>query len=148
MAAELPRCATCRVSIQPGQNVAFRTDGRVQHVDCPEVLCPVCARAVLPGEPIRRDDESLLHANCWMRRLRRAEGLPGATRPIAGGCTATPWSLVSGRVVDSRPAPDEVIWVTRQLHERAAHARDSARAARQARRPLTGDALSRIGLFS
>jgi len=145
MAADLPRCAACRVSIQPGQNVVFRADGRVQHVDCPKVLCPVCSRNVLPGEPIRRDGEHLLHANCWMRRLRHSEGLGGSARPIAGGCAVSAWSLVSDRVVSSRPTPDETIWATRQLHARAACARAVARATRQTRLALDRGAASSIG---
>ena len=32
-----------------GQNVVFRLDGRVAHVECPEVVCPVCTRQILPG---------------------------------------------------------------------------------------------------
>jgi hypothetical protein len=87
MAVELPRCATCRVGVQPGQNVIFRADGRVQHVECPEVLCPVCARSVLPGEPIRRDGDRILHGNCWMRRLRGTERLGGSVRAIGGEST-------------------------------------------------------------
>jgi hypothetical protein len=85
MAADLPRCATCRVNIQAGQNVVFRIDGRVQHVECPQVLCPVCLRDVRPGDPIRRDGENLVHANCWMRRQRSGGGAAGAAPPIRGG---------------------------------------------------------------
>jgi len=70
MAAELPRCAVCRVAVKPAENVVFRTDGRVQHVACPEVVCPVCSGPIRPGDPIRRDAEALLHGNCWMRRIR------------------------------------------------------------------------------
>jgi hypothetical protein len=70
MAAELPRCAVCRVAVKPAENVVFRTDGRVQHVTCPEVVCPVCSGPIRPGDPIRRDAEALLHGNCWMRRIR------------------------------------------------------------------------------
>jgi len=72
MAIEFPRCARCRVTLQPGENVLFRDDGRVQHTDCPDVACPVCGRSILPGTPIRRDGEQMLHANCWMRRFRTA----------------------------------------------------------------------------
>jgi hypothetical protein len=68
MTAELPRCAGCRVTIEPGQNVLFRTDGRVQHVACPEIACPVCSCPIVPTDPIRRDGDQLLHGNCWMRR--------------------------------------------------------------------------------
>jgi hypothetical protein len=72
MTAELPRCAGCRVTIEPGQNVLFRTDGRVQHVACPEIACPVCWRPIVPTDPIRRDGDQLLHGNCWMRRTLTA----------------------------------------------------------------------------
>jgi hypothetical protein len=67
---ELPRCAVCRVSIKVGVNVRFRSAGRVEHVDCPEVICPVCTRSIAPSAPIRRDGEQLLHSNCWTRRYR------------------------------------------------------------------------------
>jgi hypothetical protein len=70
MTRDLPRCARCRVTIQVSQNVVFREDGRVQHPECPPVRCPVCGREVLPGEPIRRQDEWLIHANCWVRQER------------------------------------------------------------------------------
>ena len=67
MIDELPRCAVCRVRIEPGQNVVFRVDGRVQHAECPKVICPVCDLSVLPTQPIRRDGDRLVHANCWIR---------------------------------------------------------------------------------
>ena len=88
MMAELPRCATCRVNIEPGQNVVFRTDGRVQHVECPEVVCPVCGRGIRPAEPIRRDGDNLVHGNCWLKRLRAGNG-GAAAHPIAGGGPAS-----------------------------------------------------------
>ena len=72
MSAELPRCAVCRVSVHPGENLVFREDGRVQHVDCPAVVCPVCGRSITPHDPIRRDDADLLHGNCWIKRFRSA----------------------------------------------------------------------------
>jgi hypothetical protein len=68
--ADFPRCATCRVTVEAGQNVVFRLDGRVAHVECPEVVCPVCTRQILPGDPIRRTGEELLHGNCWVKRHR------------------------------------------------------------------------------
>jgi hypothetical protein len=68
--AELPHCATCRMGVRAGENIVFRPDGRVQHLACPEVVCPVCARVVKPHDPIRRDGEALLHGNCWVRRHR------------------------------------------------------------------------------
>jgi hypothetical protein len=70
MATELPTCALCRLRVQPGQNVVFRPDGRVHHAECPKVICPVCAGEIPPGQPIRRDGEQLLHANCWIKRFR------------------------------------------------------------------------------
>jgi len=68
---EFPRCAVCRTSIEPGQHVVFRLDGRARHLACPEVLCAVCARPVLPQEPIRREGLALVHGNCWLRRERQ-----------------------------------------------------------------------------
>jgi len=67
---EFPRCATCRVSIQPGLNVVFRPDGRVHHTECPTVVCQICSREVRPADPIRRDGEEMIHANCWIKRQR------------------------------------------------------------------------------
>src|SRR5438477_11733353 len=75
--AELPRCAVCRVSVEPGQNVVFRSDGRVNHADAPPVTCPVCSRLVRPEDPIRRDSDGLVHGNCWARRYR-SEPKPAA----------------------------------------------------------------------
>ena len=69
---ELPRCAVCRVTIEVGQPVVFRQDGRVQHTECPRVICPVCTRDVRPHDPIRRDGDHVLHGNCWTRRFRAA----------------------------------------------------------------------------
>ena len=74
MAAELPICALCRTRVQSGQNVVFRPDGRVHHAECPKVTCPVCTGDVAPGQPIRRDGEQIIHANCWMRRFRTSMG--------------------------------------------------------------------------
>jgi hypothetical protein len=82
MTAALPRCAICRVGIEPGQNVVFRPDGRVQHAACPEVLCPVCGGPIRPADPIRRDGEVLLHGNCWMRRARAAAAAFDAKPPV------------------------------------------------------------------
>ena len=84
--AEFPRCAMCRTTIEPGQNVTFRSDGRVSHVDCPEVVCPVCTRKIFPGDPIRRNGEEMLHGNCWVKRYRA----------MAGGSSNPPWTA-SGR---------------------------------------------------
>ena len=84
--AEFPRCAMCRVTIEPGQNVVFRSDGRVAHVDCPEVVCPVCTRKISPGDPIRRNGEEMLHGNCWVKRHRAV---------IAGGSGDSPWVVAS-----------------------------------------------------
>ncbi len=82
--AELPRCASCRVTIEPGENVMFRTDGRVSHVECREVVCPVCARNIRPGEPIRRNGDEMLHGNCWVKRQRA----------MAGGSAELPWTVI------------------------------------------------------
>jgi len=69
MAAEFPSCALCRLRVQPGQNVVFRPDGRVNHAECPKVTCPVCNTDIAPGQPIRRDGEQLVHGNCWARQF-------------------------------------------------------------------------------
>jgi len=74
MAVELPTCAICRTRVQSGQNVVFRPDGRVHHAECPKVTCPVCTDLVAPGQPIRRDGDQIIHANCWTRRLRTSMG--------------------------------------------------------------------------
>jgi hypothetical protein len=86
--ADLPRCASCRVSIKPGQNVVFRPDRRVQHVGCPEVVWPICSRLIRPSDPIRRDGEALLHGNCWMRRYRAATNPPVKVKREPNGITS------------------------------------------------------------
>jgi hypothetical protein len=63
------------VSIEPGQNVVFRPDGRVEHTTCPEVICPVCSQPIDQHDPIRRDGDRLVHGNCWVR-LHRSMGKP------------------------------------------------------------------------
>jgi LIM domain len=70
MVALLPRCARCRVTIEPGHVVLFRIDGRVVHPACPDVRCAVCSRSISPDCPIRRDGEQLIHGNCWLKRFR------------------------------------------------------------------------------
>jgi len=70
MAAEFPRCVVCRTTVEPGQTVVFRPDGRVHHSECPTVQCLVCSREIRPGQPIRRDGGAMLHANCWVKRFR------------------------------------------------------------------------------
>ena len=106
--AEFPRCASCRVGIEPGQNVVFRTDGRVTHVECPEVVCPVCDRHIGPGDPIRRNGDELLHGNCWVTRYRA----------MAGGSGLSPLT-----VFFDRDAMDEVDEVTLTASEVFAESR-------------------------
>ena len=67
---DFPRCAVCRVTIKVEQAVIFRSDGRVQHVACPPVTCEICAGAIMPRTPIRRDGEAMLHFNCWLKQHR------------------------------------------------------------------------------
>ena len=86
--AELPRCASCRVSITAGQNVVFRPDGRVEHVDCPEVVCPLCSAPVTPHDPIRHDGQALVHGSCWIRRVREASKPPVKMMPEPDGITS------------------------------------------------------------
>jgi hypothetical protein len=83
--SDFPRCPRCRVTIEPGQRVTFRSeDGRFRHVECPDVRCPLCTRPIDPGDPIRRDQEELLHANCWHRRRRaRTASRLGAEPDVA-----------------------------------------------------------------
>ena len=73
MPGQMPRCVRCRVNVDVGQSIIFRTDGRVEHVECTPVMCPVCALQIDPGTPIRRDGEALLHSNCWIRQFRAAK---------------------------------------------------------------------------
>ena len=120
--AELPRCASCRVTIEPGENVTFRTDGRVSHVECPEVTCPVCTRKILPGDPIRRNGEEMLHGNCWVKRQRA----------MAGGSADLPWTVIAERragaaahydvasFVEFRAAVQEALAEARGLHRASA----------------------------
>jgi hypothetical protein len=65
-----PRCAVCRVAIRAGERTVFRADGRVEHRTCPPVTCPACGKPISPGQPIRRDGETILHGNCWIKRVR------------------------------------------------------------------------------
>jgi len=132
---ELPRCAVCRVAIEAGQNVQFRTDGRVAHVDCPEVTCPVCTRKILPGDPIRRNREEMLHGNCWLKRHRA----------LAGGSGESPWTIVFerrglvGGVADYRDAKlaaAEVLAEARAIRRYASFVRWSSRSLRS--KELTG----------
>ena len=71
----------------------FRTDGRVQHAECPAVVCPACSKEIPPGTPIRRDGDAMLHANCWMRLFRARERSRHAPE-ISGGCAAGAWTLI------------------------------------------------------
>jgi hypothetical protein len=100
MAAELPRCAVCRVTVDVGATVTFRRDGRVQHVNCPPVMCPVCSTEISPNTPIRRDGNALLHGNCWVRRARltepAADGSAGIVMLIRG-------KLASGVLPRTKP---------------------------------------------
>ena len=81
--AEFPRCAVCRVTVEVGQNVVFRDDGRVAHSECPPVACPICEKSIHPGQPIRRDQsERPVHGNCWTNLVRSQErSSPGVGRP-------------------------------------------------------------------
>ena len=71
MSAKFARCAVCRVTIEVGQPVTFRDDGRLEHVDCPPVSCLVCGTPVSPGTPIRRGpSEQVVHPHCWVKLYR------------------------------------------------------------------------------
>src|SRR5438093_385346 len=98
--SEFLRCAMCRVEIKPGRRVMFRNDGRVAHVDCPEVTCPVCTRQIFPGEPIRRNGEEMLHGNCWLKRQRA----------MAGGSAASPWTIVFQHRAQRRASIDPALY--------------------------------------
>jgi hypothetical protein len=113
--AEFPRCASCRVGIEPGQNVVFRSDGRVNHVDCPEVVCPVCTRKIFPGDPIRRNGEEMLHGNCWVKRYRA----------MAGGAADLPWTVIVERRVGAIAHADKSAFreFRAAIHEVLAEAR-------------------------
>ena len=70
MAVELPRCAVCRATVQAGEPLRFRADARVEHVECPVLLCPVCGGKIFPGDPIRRNGHAMLHGKCWLKHFR------------------------------------------------------------------------------
>ena len=108
---DLPRCASCRVQVEPGQNVVFRTDGRVAHVECPEVTCPVCSRKIYPGDPIRRNGDEMLHGNCWVKRYRA----------MAGGSSASPWTVVFERSSGAHTPEDieEILAASREVFAEA-----------------------------
>jgi hypothetical protein len=100
MTAELPRCVICRVTIQAGISVTFRTDGRVQHVTCPPVICPVCSSEISPETPIRRDGDALLHGNCWVRRARLTDRVPAGGGEII---TLIRAKLAAGTLPSAQP---------------------------------------------
>jgi len=108
--ADFPRCASCRVRIEPGQNVVFRPDGRVQHSVCPELACRVCARSVRPQDPIRRDGHGLVHSNCWIR-LHRAVLKPAAA--IASDTPGGIRSVIRSKLAAGTLSLDRVgkVWV-------------------------------------
>jgi hypothetical protein len=70
----------CRARLEPGVDVAFTPDGRVHHLRCPRITCPVCSGDILPSEPIRRDADVLVHGNCWSRHERLRLGVTGPDR--------------------------------------------------------------------
>ena len=71
---EFPRCAVCRVTVEVGQRVVFREDGRVTHSECPPLSCPLCQRPIESWQPIRRNPEGQpVHGNCWTALSRRQE---------------------------------------------------------------------------
>ena len=98
--AELPRCAVCRVTVEAGVHVTFRPDGRVQHVTCPPVVCPVCSSEISPNTPIRREGDVLIHGNCWVRRARLTERSPDSGAAIA---TLIRGKLASGALPRANP---------------------------------------------
>jgi hypothetical protein len=105
-----PRCAICRASIEAGDHVVFRPDGRVNHVQCDPVICAVCARPILPAHPIRRDGDALLHATCWLRRYRaqaRAARLATEVDPLV---VASIRGKIAAGVLPPPPAPAPRIW--------------------------------------
>lgn len=51
--------------------MVFSEDGRVHHLRCPKVSCPVCSYEIQPSTPIRREGELLFHGVCWERRERQ-----------------------------------------------------------------------------
>ena len=75
MGFDFPHCTRCRVTVAPGQNIVFREDGRVEHVQCPAVVCPACQRPILLGQSMRRSGGELLHGSCWIKRRRAALAL-------------------------------------------------------------------------
>jgi hypothetical protein len=118
--------------VQAGENVVFRRDGRVTHLECPPVICSVCSRSIRPDEPIRRDGESLVHGNCWVRRYRTQRraaeiavaysDVANAIRdriaagvlppPVNGNGNGTVWAgQGSGRTCDGceRPIPSSAV---------------------------------------
>jgi len=107
--AELPRCASCRVGVRPGDSFVFLPDGRVCHVACPEVMCPVCGRLINPTDPIRRDGEALLHGHCWMRR---AQGVVGGQNGVGARREAIAAKLMSGLLPSAAPTKTWVGYAT------------------------------------
>jgi hypothetical protein len=73
MSVELPRCSLCRIRIEAGVGAVFGANGKIQHAECPKVVCPVCAREICARDLVRRDGETMVHVNCWIRRVRTEE---------------------------------------------------------------------------
>ena len=70
-------------------------------------MCSVCSRSIRPDEPIRRDGESLVHGNCWVRRYR----IQRRTSEVASSDVA---SVIRNRIAAGLlPAPDigkDAVW--------------------------------------
>lgn len=144
MSPQLPTCARCRVRVQVGQDVTFSIDGRVEHLQCPEVICPPCSRVIEPGQRIRRDGEQILHGDCWMRRFPSAP----YERPLTDH-DFTRMKRYSDRAVGAgAKALDrarEVLALKRELAARAAaYSKRAAVRAQVLREARTGVSASRI----
>jgi len=112
------------VTIEPGQTVQFRADGRTVHAECPTVVCPVCSSVVLPNTPIRREGEAILHSNCWMRRHRRAIAAPPMDQrpldePIRAEVVADRLPTVDATRVWAAPGQGGLCHVCQQLIQAA-----------------------------
>jgi hypothetical protein len=59
-----PTCDVCLMRVRMNQPVVFREDGRLEHVQCPEIRCIRCLRLVHAGELTRRIGDDVAHRLC------------------------------------------------------------------------------------
>jgi hypothetical protein len=59
-----PTCDICLMRVQANQRVIFRSDGRMEHVECPVMRCIRCLRPVQADESTERIGGDVVHRHC------------------------------------------------------------------------------------